>query len=1621
MAERLAPISFRELTRSLKALRNDSADATLVTDIAKRRLPIVKRLRFAPVAAAPENIGETVEIDGNTYRPTATQKADAERLSKITVTSVADCLRITLLPDVQILNEDARLAYLVRRHARESAAIIDLATALFDEASVVDHQHAKLIDELLVQIQVTENAESDFFLNVVKAVKERSAPSPSDTEFVVLRSLLRLVFAAAYNKISCSGDRVAGWLQVVSQTRFFDDVQANAPELIAMTVKCLACAISIEMLAVSYSVTTPLASANGNANMYLSAPKYLFAIHKQITEHMPPMDPFAAPIRMTWGLVLSEIAVEKEQMGVPAEYTQTVDQLLADNAPQTLLANAVNDAGVNTIKVAVEHLAREEESSVGQQYVSVFEELLRHMLPYLSYSMDVAASVTSVYTSAPNLASLFNADEGSLVFREKLRGMFPHDFHSLPRLMTALASPATAAVVMEYLRKLPTYTQIVPRGFSAYDLESRKVEGDIINSIKLRKDFVLFGRSPVPIVAPAGTSGSILSSTANPSVVMWDYAYNAWNLFGRIMDVAESDVVAVVGDDDQREVILTIIRLLTRMVEHLPPADAVELLNDASEDMQGDGRNIISVVYGIMDRAIGIVAEEDKFGRVRSKVTAARTAAKEVAVSCVDFLRACVPLYPDGVWPLISRSSLLDKKLSKFGRMAGGDGDFLRIVAGQECTSGSYEFLIAVIKLVEALVVDTIEDAVNILSGVSGTSARVRTEVLQSFLGESGSLLVEVWSGFGEWRYTDVRQRFEIGTALVSLFTLVLSKVYGLADGKKLFPTLASCAGCIVSYICSLTENGQIAHGASYRPFAPILGLLESHEKGAELYRALGQQSAARSAESYADALLQLTETLVRCRSYITTSASMASRLEEVLFDEISRLAALFVSNFTEIRRRRIAKVIAAIISAQGDIEAPPSLVAHLSINADALVATMVYVLEDASCSKQEQLVLWELLNAVVSQRQQGFAALVLSTEKLSNGVFAHDKLQKSSKTSLLQVATARLRHTTDTEVTLAIVKFIASAQNYWASATADLSKDAEFWKKITSLMDTSAIDVHNNARPVDIEAISFRFSCAAYATQISASQLFSGNGEPDELQKAIIDSLRKSSDTLSDVALRIRGYRPSLHGNLQRNFQKKWPVAPVLAFRHTGVIDTRYGTQYFYDADVATTLVCRDNAWQSYIQEVKAANSNLSLLDSQVMLLRAWILMATALSEHAAKDKVLSAKLVNTVKVCLNANVNEEDNWAVASSVFAERAALAFNLVSKLRTSAVVQGSDYTEIFSHAYLAFNSSEAPYLQALNDNDLTYHRVILRILYLSLRGINDADSSSSNHQLYSAVAGIFELVVAKGAARIFEKARTAPEASAVDDVILIIALLQEILEFDGVEGLLPAFGSALADSGALTSAMSLYSWATQALVDGEPLFAETTLTYLAALSSAPLLAEQLATENVLGVLIESPISQQIREGGVRPDTQIRLHRVWTRGILPLLLNLLRHVGGRIARDILAFLELFEAQVQSALLAWQQLNIVSLAALDETTFLVVLFGILKMLLSEEGFVWNGRNNLALSVDYALTHPKYLATLITPVTAEEQNLQATSRGQGQTALSEAVVAQLRRLQELLQDEDM
>ncbi|GAO47415.1 hypothetical protein SAICODRAFT_71567 [Saitoella complicata NRRL Y-17804] len=1620
MAERLAPISFRELTRNLKALRKDNADATLVIDIVKKRLPILKRLRFAPAAAAPENVGETVEIDGNTYRPTATQKADAERLSKIAGTSVTDCLRITLLPDVQIMNEDARLAYLVRRHARESAAIIDLATAIFDEASVVDHQHAKLIDELLVQIQVTENAESDFFLNVVKAVKERSTPSASDTEFVVLRSLLRLVFAAAYNKISCSGDRVAGWLQVVSQTRFFDDVQANAPEPIAMTVKCLACAISIEMLAVSYSVTTPLGSANGNANMYLSAPKYLFAIHKQITEHIPPMDPFASPIRMTWGLVLSEIAVEKEQMGVPAEYTQTVDQLLADNAPQTLLANAVNDAGVNTIKVAVEHLAREEEASAGQQYVSVFEELLRHMLPYLSYSMDVAAAVTSVYTSAPNLTSLFNADEGSIVFREKLRGMFPHDFHSLPRLMTALASPATAAAVMDYLRKLPTYTQIIPRGFSAYDLESRKVEGDTINSIKLRKDFVLFGRSPVPFVAPAGTSGSILSGTANPSVVMWNYAYNAWNLFGRIMDVAESDVVAFVGDDDQRTVILTIIRLLTRMVEHLPAAEAVELLNDASEDMQGDGRNIISVVYGIMDRAIGIVGEEDKFGRVRSKVTAARTAAKEVAVSCVDFLRACVPLHPDGVWPLVSRSSLLDKKSSNFGRMAGAAGDFLRIVAGQECISGSYEFLIAVIKLVEALVVDTIEDAVNILSGVSGTSARVRTEVLQSFLGESGSLLVEVWSGFGEWRYTDVRQRFYIGTALVSLFTLVLSKVYGLADGKKLFPTLASCADSIVSYICSLTETGQIAQGASYRPFAPILGLLESHEKGAELYRAVGQQSAARSAESYADALLQLTETLVRCRSYIT-SASMASRLEEVLFDKISGLAALFVSNFTELRRRRIAKVIAAIIGAQGDIEAPPSLVAHLAINADALVATMVCILEDASCSKQEQLVLWELLNAVVSQRQQGFAALVLSTERLSNGVFAHDKLQKSSKTSLLQVATARLRHTTDTEVTLAIVKFIASAQNYWASATADLSKDAEFWKKITSLMDTSAIDVYNNARPVDIEAISFRFSCAAYATQISASQLFSGNGEPDELQKAIIDRLRKSSDTLSDVALRIRGYRPSLHGNLQRNFQKKWPVAPVLAFRHTGVIDTRYGTQYFYDADVATTLVCRDNAWQSYIQEVKAANSNLSLLDSQVMLLRAWILMATALSEHAAKDKVLSAKLVNTVKVCLNANVNEEDNWAVASSVFAERAALAFNLVSKLRTSAVVQGSDYTEIFNHAYLAFNSSEAPYLQALTDNDLSYHRVVLRILYLSLRGINDADSSSSNHQLYSAVAGIFELVVAKGAARIFEKARTAPEASAVDDVILIIALLQELLDFDGVEGLLPAFGGALADSGALTSAMSLYSWATQALVDGEPLFAETTLTYLAALSSAPLLAEQLATENVLGVLIESPISQQIREGGVRPDTQIRLHRVWTRGILPLLLNMLRHVGGRIARDILAFLELFEAQVQSTLLAWQQLNIVTLAALDETMFLVVLFGTLKMLLSDEGFVWNGRNNLALSVDYALTHPKYLATLITPVTAEEQKLQVTSRGEGQTALREAVVAQLRRLQDLLQEEDM
>jgi hypothetical protein len=167
-------------------------------------------------------------------------------------------------------------------------------------------------------------------------------------------------------------------------------------------------------------------------------------------------------------------------------------------------------------------------------------------------------------------------------------------------------------------------------------------------------------------------------------------------------------------------------------------------------------------------------------------------------------------------------------------------------------------------------------------------------------------------------------------------------------------------------------------------------------------------------------------------------------------------------------------------------------------------------------------------------------------------------------------------------------------------------------------------------------------------------------------------------------------------------------------------------------------------------------------------------------------------------------------------------------------------------------------------------------------------------------------------------------------------------------------------------------------------------------------------------------MDSPISSVLQSNDIRSPQSHILHRVWTRGILPIIFNLLQSLGSRIVHDIVSFLRLYEQQIQSAFTEWSRPKFVTTALIDETTLLLVLFDVVDMYLRQEHdrFVFRGKDDLLENVNNLLAHPRFLAKLVHPTSLEEEKLmeQRMTEGEFRNGLVAKVASNLEEMRGLL-----
>ena len=332
--------------------------------------------------------------------------------------------------------------------------------------------------------------------------------------------------------------------------------------------------------------------------------------------------------------------------------------------------------------------------------------------------------------------------------------------------------------------------------------------------------------------------------------------------------------------------------------------------------------------------------------------------------------------------------------------------------------------------------------------------------------------------------------------------------------------------------------------------------------------------------------------------------------------------------------------------------------------------------------------------------------------------------------------------------------------------------------------------------------------------------------------------------------------------------------------------------------------------------------------------LLHSWKLlsieMSTVLETELKFRKVMAKIVIDSLES--NADTNLPD--VVFAELAQERLELAFTLLQRLiEVKAPV--SEVGSILQAAWNTLRSCSTDVGSAIYGDSAAYYRTLLKTIYLALRAhavTSTHRPESSGHSegtsvLHAAPASpetlkialeILGTIVARGFRSLTTALHEDHSRVLPADFALITAILRTILSIPGIERHTTQLISHFFDHQTARCASTLLSWSDQLVTNGDPIFGELSILFLLELSGIATLAESLAVDGLLTQILNTNLVQNLRQArGVGPfDAPGRMFRIWSRGILPLYLNLLHAVGAPIAAEISTALNNFPGQLARA---------------------------------------------------------------------------------------------------------
>ncbi|KAK9241451.1 nucleoporin subcomplex protein binding to Pom34-domain-containing protein [Lipomyces kononenkoae] len=896
----------------------------------------------------------------------------------------------------------------------------------------------------------------------------------------------------------------------------------------------------------------------------------------------------------------------------------------------------------------------------------------------------------------------------------------------------------------EILLKMKTFMQTLPRGFRDYD-----VSPDDPQDVYLLSDLCVYAPREEDgeggFYVPKGHHGRIIPNESNTFCVQWRYEYDGWSFLGRVLEHA-----ATVSPTDV--IVEEIISLISTTLQSVDNYTAMDMLESLCTKLR------------LEDDVINIIGKVLMNAMQRKNVN--------VSVAAIDFFTALIPVLPHKVWEFLSNSNLLD-------RNGGGMATF--ILSSVEIISGDYRFTLGVIQLVNVLVKDAV---------IGKFSTLIEPDLRMNVLLQFARHLSYIYESFAYWKYENLSHRLDIAISISDLFSSLLLAVYGIDEATD---GINKINGVLVPAAQHLLDRFLVSDGKNFRCIQPIIGSIEA--SGRSLQALTADPELLNRNYEWIEAALIFAEKLTRVRTLLKRAPS---QLERKLFGLAPAMTQLFVRE--NVLRFRIMKLLISMVDSVWEGTEPPSLLAHLGPGS---ALTFVNALNKALEGKRDlntQNEIARFASVVFSNKQQGLSVLLLTGRELGkdNG---KQKTDKESETSLLQALEKKAEQFEDLPVELSVnvLECIALAQNSRATAVFENKTNLDFLKKNFEILDRGTGGRISGLESTDtIIRFCYNALLAARAVQLCAVELHKSIRDSTE-SKSIVDYFVKSGNLakLADTAFRIQGYRASLHGNLHRNFDKKWPMAKLIRFQKTSISQKPYGPSYKYDLEMMDDIFSADPIWTGYRSEIVQANLNLSLIDAQSHLFKAWWLLIAALVEHAENNSKLLKALEQIAIQCLQINLDEGIMAPLFIPIVNDRSQLAFVITQTLHAissaSCRKQQFDFTKILSLAWEFTSSVDVDFPQALTDGYTETYRPLLRLLLVCVGALKGTKADASISQI---ISGILENIVSKtfmilgpDALEAFDLSKSQQGVQewneSAKDMLLVTSLLRDCLTVDGV--------------------------------------------------------------------------------------------------------------------------------------------------------------------------------------------------------------------------------------------